>query len=437
MSDDQVTFRSEAASSKKILVFSLAYFPKYIGGAEVAIKEITGRNPDIEFHMVTNRFDATLPKVEKIGNVLVHRIGIVRKNASMPDLQKWPLNLNKPLFQFLAALKAIQLHRRYRYDGIWAMMAHACGVPAVLFRLVYPRVPYLLTLQEGDPPEHVERVMLPLWPLFARAFKTADIMQTISTFLGRWARTRGFQGPLEVVPNGVDVGRFAHEYQTPVIDEIKDKLGKKMGDVFLITTSRLVHKNAVDDVILAMSLLPQNVRFLILGVGSDDLALKRLARESGVTERVRFVGEVAHAEIPKYLQASDIFIRASRSEGMGNSFVEAMAAGLPVIGTQEGGIADFLFDPEKIRASANSHGAGEKHTQEFGAPSPEYKTGWAVDKNSPEQIAEAVKDVMSHPEKVRAVVATAKAMVVEKYDWDIVARDMREKVFLPLLGERG
>ena len=363
--------------------------------------------------MVTNRFDAALPKVEKMGNVLVHRIGITRKNASMSDLQKWPLNLNKPLFQFLAAFKAIQLHWKYNYDGIWAMMAHSCGVPSALFKLVYPRVPYLLTLQEGDPPEHVERVMLPLWPLFARAFKTADIMQTISTFLGRWARTRGFRGPLEVVPNGVDVGLFAHEYPVPVIDEVKDELDKKMGEVFLITTSRLVHKNAVDDVIKALKLLPQNVRFIVLGVGSDDLMLIRLARESGVGDRVKFVGEVAHAEIPKYLQASDIFIRASRSEGMGNSFVEAMAAGLPVVGTQEGGIADFLFDQKR---------------------NPDKPiTGWAVDKNSPEQIAEAVKDVMSHPEKVRAVVATAKAMVVEKYDWDIVARDMRERVFNPLM----
>ena len=418
---------------KKVLIFSLAYFPKYIGGAEIAIKEITGRNPDIEFHMVTNRFDAALPKVEKIGNVLVHRIGIARRNASMSDLQKWPLNLNKPLFQFLAAFKAVQLHSKYTYDGTWAMMAHSCGVPAALFKLMYPRVPYLLTLQEGDPPKRIERIMLPLWPLFTRAFTSADIVQVISTFLGRWARARGFRGPLEVIPNAVDTGHFSKRYPETAINKIKDSLGKKMGDVFLVTTSRLVHKNAVDVVIKALPLLPENVRFIVLGVGPDDLMLKRLARESGVPERVRFVGEVAHTDIPEYLQASDIFVRASRSEGMGNSFVEAMAAGLPVVATQEGGIADFLFDPEKIRASANSHGAGEKHTQEFGAPSTEYKTGWAVDKDSPEQIASAVKNIMEHSEKVRAVTATAKAMVIEKYDWDIVARDMRERVFNPLI----
>jgi len=51
---------------KKILIFSITYYPSYVGGAEVAIKEITDRNKDIEFHMVTLRFDRNLPKKEKI-----------------------------------------------------------------------------------------------------------------------------------------------------------------------------------------------------------------------------------------------------------------------------------------------------------------------------------------------------------------------------------
>ena len=202
-----------------------------------------------------------------------------------------------------------------------------------------------------------------------------------------------------------------------IIAEVGDDLGKRMGDVFLITTSRLVRKNGIDVVIKALPLLPEHVRFIVVGVGPDDLALKRLARESGVAERVRFVGAVAHGDIPKYLHASDIFIRPSRSEGMGSSFVEAFAAGLPVIATQEGGIADFLFD--------------EKRNPEMPI------TGWAVDSESSEQVAQAVRDIMEHPEKVRAVTATARALAAEKYDWNIVARDMREKVFLPLLSKRG
>lgn len=401
---------------KKILIFSLSYYPRFIGGAEMAIKEITDRldESEIEFHLVTLRFDSTLPRIEKIGNVLVHRIGFARPNPSIEDLSTYPLRFNKHLFQFLAAWKALSLHRANHYDAIWAMMAHSSGIPAVIFKLIRPRVPYILTLQEGDRPEKIERMMMPLWPLFTRVFTRADVVQVISTFLGAWARRRGFTGRLEVIPNGVDVAHFSREEMPAVVNEVKDTLGKRMGDVFLVTTSRLVRKNAIDVVIKALPILPEHVRLVVIGVGPDDLSLKRLAREHKVAERVRFLGEVGNANIPKYLKACDIFVRPSRSEGFGTSFVEAFASGIPVIATQEGGIADFLFD--------------EKRNPDKPI------TGWAVDVDSPEQVANAIKDIMEHPEKVRAVTATARALATEKYDWNIVALAMREKVFLPLLG---
>lgn len=394
---------------KKILIFSLAYYPKHIGGAEAAIKEITGRCPDIEFHMVTNRFDSTLPKVERIGNVLVHRIGITRPNPRVEDLRKWPLHINKPLFQFLAAWKAIRLHRSYQYDAVWAMMPHSTGVPTAIFNMLFPRIPFALTIQEGDPPEYIEKKMRPLWPLFARAFTHASVISVISTFLGKWARRRGFTGDVELVPNAADIAHFSHDYPGSIVDEMKKVLGKKMGDVFLITTSRLVHKNGLDDVVRALPLLPAHVHFIILGTGPDERMLRTLAAELGVFERIRFVGFVDHKEMPKYLAASDIFIRPSRSEGMGSSFIEAMAAGLPVIATQEGGLTDIIFD--------------EKRNPDVPT------TGWAVDKDSPAQIADAVKAIMEAPEKVRTVTTAAKGMAAEKYDWDIVAKAMREKVF--------
>jgi glycosyltransferase involved in cell wall biosynthesis len=400
---------------KKILIFSLAYFPKHVGGAEVSIKEITDRLPDFEFHMVTNRFDSTLPKIEKVGNVLVHRIGITTTNPTMADLKRFPLNINKILFQFLAVLKAQQLQWKYRYDATWAMMAHSTGVPAALFKTFNPNAKYILNLQEGDPPEYIEKKMRPLAPLFRRAFTKADIIQPLSTFLERWARRMGYAGPIQIIPNAVAAKHFSQDYPETVINEIKDKLGKKADDVFVITTSRLVLKNAVDDVIRALPLLSKNVHFIIGGTGPDELMLKKLANDLHVADRVRFLGHLGHEEMPKYLKACDIFTRPSRSEGFGASFAEAMAADLPVVTTQEGGIADFLFDEKRNP---------DKPT-----------TGWAVDKDSPEQIAAAIKDIMARPEKVRAVVATAKAMVIEKYDWDLVAKDMREKVLDRVLGK--
>lgn len=392
---------------KKVLIFSLNYYPRFIGGAEVALKEIIDRIPpdEIEFHMVTLRFDSNLPKVEKIGNVLVHRIGFTLPNPDIADLKKLPLKLNKYYFQFFAARAAAKLHRTYSYDGTWAMMAHSCGVPAGIFKKNHPEVKYLLTLQEGDPPEYIEALAKPVFKLFKEGFTRADALQPISTFLASWGKRMGFKKDTVVIPNAVDTAHFTKRFEERAIEEMKDSLQKKDGDVFMVTTSRLVHKNAVDDVIRAIALLPSHVSFLIYGIGPDEKKLRELARELGVEDRVRFMGQIAHKEMPLMLRACDIFIRPSRSEGMGNSFIEAMAAELPVIATQEGGIADFLFDESK---------------------NPEKKTtGWAVEKDAPDQIAEAVKDILSRPEKVQEVTQTAKAMVIEQYDWETIARAMR------------
>ena len=63
---------------KKVLIFSLDYLPGAISGAEAAIEEITKRiSPDdYEFHMVTLYYDSVVPRVGKIGNVLIHRVGL-------------------------------------------------------------------------------------------------------------------------------------------------------------------------------------------------------------------------------------------------------------------------------------------------------------------------------------------------------------------------
>ncbi len=401
---------------RKILIFSLDYYPGEVGGAEVALKEITDRvaTDEYEFHLLTLHYDKSMKAIEQLGNVLVHRIGFGWKNPTIDDRKSFPLHLNKHLFQFYAPIKAAWLHKKYHYDGIWAMMAHSTGVPAVLFKIFHPRVKYVLTLQEGEPPEYIENLMSIVWPLFKRAFTKADNIQVISNFLGSWAKKMGYKGEPVLVPNAVNVKHFSQTYSEADLDQIKLELNKNPGDTFLVTTSRMVNKNALDDVIKALPLLPDSVKFLIYGGGPEKDKLMKLAEELKVEERVRFMGVLEHKVLPKYLKASDIFIRPSRSEGMGNSFVEAMAAKLPVIATQEGGIADFLFDEIK---------------------NPEVPTtGFAVRANFPEDIAKAVRYIIDNPEKVQQVIEIAFKMVVEKYDWDLIAKDMKLKVFRPTLG---
>lgn len=396
---------------KRILIFSLAYYPDVVGGAEVAIKEITDRilAEDFVFDMVTLRYDSTLPKFEKLGSVNVYRIGITSANPSIYDLTRFPLSINKYFFPIFAFIKALSLHKKRNYDGVWAMMANYAAFAALFFKMRYPKARFLLTLQEGDPIEYIKHRVRFASPLFRRVFARADFIQTISHYLAGFARNMGYVGPLEVVPNAVNVDHFSQGYSPDELFALKKKLGKKEGDVFLITTSRMVAKNAVDEVIRALPLLPKEVKFLILGIGPDEAMLRKLSQEMGVLDRVHFLGQVRHEGMPKYLKVSDIFIRPSRSEGLGNSFLEAMAAGIPVIATPVGGIPDFLFDPDK---------------------NPDHEpTGLFANINDPASIALQVKRLISDSTLRTRLFVNGRTLVAEKYDWSLIAKAMKEKVF--------
>ncbi len=402
---------------KKILIFSLSYYPEHIGGAEVAIKQITDRlNPqNIKFYMVALRHNSNLPKVEKINNVTIHRIGLTKKDPSSQDLKKLPLYTNKLLYQFLAPYKASRLHKKIKFDALWVIMAHACGPAGAIFNLFYPNVPIILTLQEGDPPEYIEKKLKPLWLLFTRIFKKATIIQAISSFLAIWAKKFNRNANIEIIPNGVDIKKFSNRPKEQELEKLKKQLQKKSGDIYLITTSRLVNKNGIDTIIQALSLLEKNIIFLIIGSGPEQDKLKNLAKKLHVEKRVKFIGQISQEKIIKYLHIADIFVRPSRSEGRVNSFIEAMAAGLPVIATQEGGIADFLFDKKKNP---------DKPT-----------TGWVVEKNNPEQITTAVKQILQNPEQTKKITNNAFHLVQKKHDWDKITADMLNKVFYKILNE--
>src|SRR6185503_5729344 len=91
-------------------------------------------------------------------------------------------------------------------------------------------------------------------------------------------------------------------------------------------------------------------------------------------------------------------------EGMGNSFIEAMAVGLPVIATQQGGIADFLFDTKRN-------------------PDKE-PTGFAVDSDSPKQIAEAVQAILNDLVGAKKTAENGKKLAIANYSWDGIAVKM-------------
>jgi len=284
-------------------------------------------------------------------------------------------------------------------------MAYVAGIPGVLFKIFHTNVPFLLTLQEGDPIDYILAKTKWISPLFKMVFTRADRVQAISRYLADFGIRMGAKAEsVAVVPNGVDVTYFSAPAAAADLASVGADMGKKPGDVFLVTASRLVAKNAVGDIIAALAFLPANVKLLILGSGELEAELRTQAKpfrsESG--DRVIFKGFVSHDRLPVYLQVSDIFIRPSLSEGFGNSFIEAMAAGLPVIATDVGGIGDFLKNKE---------------------------TGLFCEVHAPEDIARKVQMYINDSALRTEIVDNALHMVIDRYDWNIVAREMKEKAF--------
>ncbi|NQV88257.1 MAG: glycosyltransferase [Parcubacteria group bacterium] len=421
---------------KRVLIFSNAYHP-FIGGAEIAVKEITERTQDIRFDLITIRFDRSLPRFEKIGNVNVYRIGFTSKSPSIRSVIRFPYTLNNYFFPITAFFRAVTLHRRYKYDAIWAIMASYAGLAAMLFKTFHPKISFILTLQEGDSIDHIKKRAKFIHPFFIRIFTKADIAQAISKFLAKFAKDMGFRGNVEVIPNGVDSLRFSKESSKEESKFLAKKFGKRLqlenfdpnepggssresiGDIFLITTSRLVPKNGVIDIIKAMVLLPKYTKLIIIGGGPemissnptspDPKSLKYQVGALGLDDRVIFLGPLPHSEIPKYLKMSDIFIRPSLSEGFGNSFIESMAAGVPVIATPVGGIIDFIFDPD-INPDKEP-------------------TGLFCEVQNPESIAKKVKILLENKELKDKIVKNAKKLAFEKYDWNLIASQMKTKIF--------
>jgi len=395
---------------KRICVFSLAYEP-YMGGAEIAVREITGRlEAGYSFDVITVRFDRSLPKHEVVGAVTVHRVGIGGKNPSPHDLLTWPLYLNKVFFTPLAFFKAMRLHLRHRFDLVWSVMSYM-GFPALFFKLFFD-VPLVLTLQEGDTSEHITRRfrIRVVGFLYRAIFKHAKVVQAISTYLADFARTEGYQGTPIVIPNGVNTEQFSRNVSDENIHTIRTRHNISHDAYILITTSRLVPKNGIDTVISALTHLAPDAHFLILGEGPDKKKLTAHAEAEGVAGRVIFAGEVSHDILPDYLQASDVFVRMSRSEGMGNSFIEAMAAGIPVVATPVGGIVDFLFDPRTPMGQV-------------------LPTGIFAEVDNPESVADAVARIRAKDVLRARMVEGARKLVREKYDWSRIAHDMDTKVF--------
>lgn len=372
-----------------IFIFTTAYEP-FIGGAEIAVAETVNQlRNEFHFFIFTSRFRSGRPKQEEQDGVIIRRIG-------------FGFSFDKFLLPVLGFFVVRRYMARVKPALFWAVMvSFASGIPYMvnMFRFGEP-IPVVLTLQEGDSAVHIKIARLGLIALaWHQALARTSFLTAISTFLLDLGKEFGYRGEARVIPNGVDISEFSKEFMPEELQHLRDELGIAGNEKVIITTSRFVEKNAVDIIIRAVSILikkGKKIKLLLAGSGRDEPALRALAKSEGAGEQIIFLGDINHRQVPKYLKISDVFVRPSRSEGLGNSFIEAMAAGLPIIGTMTGGIADFLVDG---------------------------RTGLAVPVDDYENLALKIEKLLADPGLRARISTAAKEAVRTRFQWPTIAGD--------------
>ncbi|MCI0370917.1 MAG: glycosyltransferase family 4 protein [candidate division NC10 bacterium] len=157
------------------------------------------------------------------------------------------------------------------------------------------------------------------------------------------ARGVGRRDQWVAIHSGVPLERF--QAVAPDPDGLRRELGCPSGAPLVGSVGRLAKVKRYQDLIAAVARLTRpDVACLLVGDGPEAPALAAAARQAGVGDRVRFLGW--RDDIPRIVGALNVFVLPSANEGMGRVLVEAMAAGVPVIGTRVGGIPSVIADGE-------------------------------------------------------------------------------------------
>ena len=257
--------------------------------------------------------------------------------------------------------------RDEHYDIVHVFFSLPTG--AMLPLLSLGDTPVIVSLRGSDVPGYdpcqrtlgrAHKVLLPLtrW-IWHRANRVVAVCES----LGRLALRTDPGLRYSVIPNGVDLTRFRPSARA------RSRHPRK---VRCIAVARLVERKGIADLIQAIASLERGRYELeIVGSGPDERQLKELAQLLGVSREVIFAGSVDRAAIPGRYRDADIFVLAPWEEAFGNVFAEALASGLPIVGSTVGGIPELV-----------EHG----------------KNGFLVPPREPIALAAAIRHLADNPE---------------------------------------
>jgi glycosyltransferase involved in cell wall biosynthesis len=162
-------------------------------------------------------------------------------------------------------------------------------------------------------------------------------------------------GKVRIIPSGVDIERFR-----PAEDRaaVRASLGIDGRATVLLTVRNLSPRMGLENLIEAMAAiagtragLEARAVLLICGDGLLRRTLEEMVRARGLTGVVKLLGRVPHDDLPRYYQAADLFVLPTEAmEGFGIVTIEALASGLPVLGTPAGATPEIIgpIDPRLL-----------------------------------------------------------------------------------------
>ncbi len=256
-----------------------------------------------------------------------------------------PRNLLFPLmgFSFYFSLRRClaELAREFPIDLIHAHTAYPDGFASAMLGRAIGR-PTVVTLHGGDVNLYFRRFFgrrLGLWAIShaGRVIAASNsLRRTVVEEHGADAAT------ITVIPSGADVARFKPMPQS----KAQGELGLRGDTRRVLYVGAIARSKGIDYLLKAFARLlpttPDPGQLLLIGDGHYARSARVMADQLGIAQYVTFLGQRPNDQIPLWMNACDVLVLPSLSEGLGVVLIEAMACGKPVVATTCGGPEDIV-----------------------------------------------------------------------------------------------